>query len=153
MLTKLERRWRKTGKKSALHRYHHAVFNIYAAWQHAGDTRTASNRIARLAGLSHQPGRHPLRVLIDASSSADRRVVSRWCRALRYAWRERFKWQDLTECLRANGGVAGCAQKWADMQAENRTPAGCVRIGGEDRFPKIPRFVGVELLDQYGDYR
>ena len=56
-------------------------------------------------------------------------------------------------CLQANGGVAGCAEKWADIQAEKRTPVGFVRIGGEDRFPKIPFFVGIELLDQHGDWR
>jgi hypothetical protein len=27
-----------------------------------------------------------------------------------------------------------------------------VRIGGENRVPLIPLFVGVELLDKYGDY-
>ena len=152
-ITKLERRWRKSGRKSALYRYLATVFNLYAAWKHAGGARTAANRVAKLAGSSVEHDRHPLRILIDISSSADRKSKSRWTQALRFVWRERSKWKDLTECLRANGGIAGCAERWADLQAETRTPAGCVRIGGEDRVPRIPFFVGVELLDQYGDYK
>ena len=153
MLTKLDRRWRNSGKKRALYRYLTAVFNLYAEWKRTGDTRTAAKRMARLAGSGVKHGLHPIRTIIDATSSADRKSKSRWTQALRFAWRKRSEWTDLTKCLRANGGIAGCADRWADLQAERRTPQGCVRIGGEDRFPKIPFFVGVELLDQYGDWR
>ena len=152
-LTKLDHRWRKSGRKRALYRYLTAVFNLYAAWKHAGDTRTAANRLARLTGSNVQRDRHPIRTIIDATSTADRKSKSRWTQALRFAWRKRSEWTDLTKCLRANGGIAGCAERWADLQAEKRTPSGCVRVGGEDRFPRIPFFVGVALLDQYGDYR
>ena len=153
MLTKLDRRWRNSGKKRALYRYLTAVFNLYAAWKHAGEARSVANRVARLAGWRMQRNRHPIRTIIDATSTADRKSKSRWTQALRFTWRERSKWKDLTECLRANQGIAGCAQKFADMRAETRTPPGYVRVGGEDRVPKIPFFVGVELLDRYGDYR
>ncbi len=90
---------------------------------------------------------------VTATSTADRRSKSRWTQAFRFTWRERSKWKDLTKCLRANGGVAGCAQKFADAQAGMRTPPGSVRVGGEDRVPLIPFFVGVELLDRFGNYR
>ena len=152
VLTKLDHRWRKTGKNRALYRYLATVFNFYAELMRAGDARTVANRIARLAGLRHQPDRHPIRTIIDATSTADRKSRSRWSLALRYAWRERSQWNDLIDCLRANGGVAGCATKWADLQAETRAPVGCVRVGGEDRVPKIPFFVSVKLLDRYGDF-
>ena len=152
MLTKLDRRWRKTGRKRALYRFLESVFSLYTVWRRAGDTRTAAKRMAKLAGLRHQANRHPIRTIIDATSTADRKSKSRWTQALRYAWRERSKWNGLIDCLRANGGIAGCADRWASLQAENKTPSGCVRIGGEDRFPKIPFFVGVELLDQYGSW-
>ena len=72
--------------------------------------------------------------------------------ALRFAWRERIKWPSLTGCLHANGGIAGCAAKWADLQAENRTPPGCVRVGGEHRFPKIPLFVGADMAGEFGNW-
>jgi hypothetical protein len=72
--------------------------------------------------------------------------------AMRFAWRKREEWTSLSECLRANGGIAGCAAKRADEQPM-RTPPCCVRVCGEGRFPKIPLFVGVEMLDKYGDFR
>ncbi len=152
MLMKQDRRWRKAGSKRALYQYLKTVFDLYAGWKQAGGVRTAANRFSRLAGLNIQYDRHPIRTIIEATSSADRKSKSRWTQALRFAWRERSKWQDLTECLRANGSIAGCADKWADLRAETRTPPGCVRIGGEDRMPRIPFFVGVTLLDRYGDY-
>ena len=152
MLTKLDRRWRKTGRKRALYKYLEMVFNLYVTWKRAGDIQTVAKRIARLAGSSVQHDLHPIRTIIDATSSTDRRSKSRWCRALKFAWRKRSEWKDLERCLRANGGIAGCAQKFGDLQVETRTPPGYVRVGGEDRFPKIPFFVGVELLARFGDY-
>lgn len=146
-------RWGKTGSKLALYRYLESVFDCYSTWKRDGIELSASGRIARLTGLDPQRRRHPIRAILDATSTADRRTKSRWYRALRYAWRDRSKWSGLKECLSANGGVAGCASKWADLQAENRTPPGFVRIGGETRFPRVPLFVATSLLDRYGDYR
>jgi hypothetical protein len=51
-----------------------------------------------------------------------------------------------------NGGIAGCAGKWAEQNAWKRTPKGCVRIGG-NHFPLVPLFVDLKLLDRYGDFR
>lgn len=113
MLTKLARRWRKSGKKRALYRYLQSVFNLYAAWKRAGIAQAAANRLSRLTGLGTQQRRHPVRSIIDVTSSADRRSKSRWTQALRFAWRQRSKWQNLIECLRANGGVSGGAARWA----------------------------------------
>jgi hypothetical protein len=56
------------------------------------------------------------------------------------------------QCLKANGGVAGAAQKWADTHAVMRTPPGFVRVGGENRVPKIPFCIHVDLLDKYGTW-
>jgi hypothetical protein len=49
-------------------------------------------------------------------------------------------------------GAASSAQKWSDRQSEMQTPTGCVRIGGEDRFPKIPFFFDSSLIDQNGNF-
>ena len=151
VLTKLDRRWRKGGRKRPLYRYLATVFNFYVVLKRTDDSRTVAKRMAELAGLNHQPDCHPIRTIIDATSTADRKSKSRWTQALRFAWRERSKYKNLPECLRANGGIAGCAEKWADAQAAMRTPPGYVRVGGEHRVPKIPLFVGVEMIDQYGN--
>jgi hypothetical protein len=73
MLSKLECRWRKTGRKRALYKFLQTVLDFYATWKRTGGTRKAANRIARLAGLRRQPGRHSLRILIDVGSTADRK--------------------------------------------------------------------------------
>lgn len=153
LLRMKERKWRKAGRKRALYRYLETVFGLYTAWKEDDVARYAANRIAKLSGLRTQPKRHPIRAIIDATSGTDRRSKSRWTRALRFAWRERKQWNSLSGCLRANGGIAGAATKWADLRSEMQTPAGCVRIGGEDRVPKIPFFVDIELLDAAGRYK
>jgi hypothetical protein len=148
-LKKLNRHWRKTGSKCALGKYLRAVLALYAASKKTRHGPTMASQIARLVGSGLHPKRHLIRTIIDATSTADRKSKSRWTQALRFAWRERSNWKDLTDCLRANGGIAGCADKWADLQAETRTPQGCVRVGGEDRVPKIPLFVGVGMAHVY----
>lgn len=152
VLVKRERRWRKTGSKRALLVYLSSIYRLYATWKEASVAIPTTTLIARLARLRERTGRHPLRTVIEATSKADRRSKSRWTQALRFAWRERSKWRNLEKCLRANGGIAGCASKWADQQSWKRTPPGLVRVGGEDRVPLIPLFVGVELLDRYGNW-
>lgn len=93
-----------------------------------------------------------MRAIIDATSNADRKTKSRWTRALRYAWSERRRCKTFKKCLRCNGGIAGCAQKWADMRAAVRTPNGFVRLGGEDRVPRIPFFVDIRFFDESGSW-
>ena len=103
-------------------------------------------RIAKLTGLDDRDARHPIRTIIDSTSKADRRSKSRSTQALRYAWRKREKWPDLKSCLRANGGIAGCAGKWADLHAHKRTPKGYVRLGGES-FPKVPFLIAMDASE------
>jgi hypothetical protein len=150
-LTRLEGRWRKSGSKTALYRYLTAVFDLYAEWKRAGSARVPANRVVRFAGLTRKSDRHPLRILIDATSTADRKSKSRWTQALRFAWRERHQWRDLEQYLCGSGGISVSASKWAEQNAWKRTPPGYVRIGG-NHFPLVPLFVDVKLLDRYGDY-
>jgi hypothetical protein len=54
--------------------------------------------------------RHPLRIIIDAScNKPDLRTRSRWTRALEYALARNVSPEDLPRFIRANGGIAGCA--------------------------------------------
>jgi hypothetical protein len=90
-----------------------------------------------------------IRTIIEATtSSTDQKSKSRWTQALLFAWRERSKWKSLDQCLRANDGVAGCARKLANLQAETKTPAGFMRLGGENRVPRIPLLVAEKSLDR-----
>jgi hypothetical protein len=137
LLRKQERKWRNTGSKRALLGYLTLVFRLYAAWKQAGTVRPAATLIARLAGISDRNGRHPIRTIIEVTSKADRRSQSRWGLARRYAWRQRERWISLNNCLRSNGGIAGCASKWADLRAQGRILPGFARVAGEDRVPKF----------------
>lgn len=147
LLRAQESKWRKTGSKRTLRRYLNSVFDLHARWKRAGKLLPATTLVSRLFVGKKRSGRHPIRTLIDATSNADRRSKSRWTQALRYACRERAKWPTLAKCLRANGGIAGCASKWADQQSWKRTPPGFVRVGGEG-LPKVPLLVSVDLLDE-----
>lgn len=154
-LTKIreqERRWRTSHSRSSLNNFLRSVYNLHRALRANDVIFEGVGHIARLTETNAVPKQHPIRTIIDAVSNADRRTKSRWTRALRYAWLERKKYNDLKECLEANGGIIGCANEWAAMRAAKRTPRGYVRLGGEDRVPKIPYFISIDQLDKDGFY-
>jgi hypothetical protein len=67
-----------------------------------------------MSKLSMQRKSHPIRILIEASiGPEDPRQKSRWVQALKYVdgWQlppEKVRW-----CFNENGGIAGCARKYA----------------------------------------
>jgi hypothetical protein len=71
-----------------------------------------------LFGLRNYERTHPIRVIIDATSTADLKTKSRWSRALNYARHERKIWKDLRGFLEENGGPAGCAKQFAAIKAK-----------------------------------
>lgn len=150
-LTELHARWRRTGKARDLYRFLQRLLEIYGRWKRRRIDHERACACARLAGFKCPASRHSVRILIDCISKEDRRTKSRWVRALRFGWFSRKQYKSLRHCLRANGGVAGAASEWAALQAATRTPAGCVRAGGEHRVPKIPFFVDVALIDRWGE--
>lgn len=63
---------------------------------------------------------HPIRVLIDATCTADRRTKSRWTMALRYAWRRRTHWNGVVRYIKDHGGVAGCARLFTQIHPSKK---------------------------------
>jgi hypothetical protein len=63
--------------------------------------KKAATCIAKLFGLRKQNRTHCIRVIIDATSTADIKTRSRWTRALKYAWRGR------KTCNQPKGKVSG----------------------------------------------
>src|ERR1700737_1805653 len=90
-----------------------SVFELYVQLRRTKQGKKAARLIAKLFGLRRQKRTHPIRVILDATSTADLKTRSRWTRALRYAWRERKTWTDVREFLQGNGGPAGCAEQFA----------------------------------------
>jgi len=101
------------------------VIELYVQLRRTKQAKKAATLIVKLFGLRSKKGTHPIRVIIDATSSADNKTKSRWTRALRYAWYKRKTWRDLKTFLRENGGPAGCAEQFAAVHPKARYP-GCI---------------------------
>jgi hypothetical protein len=121
----LERKCFASRSRFAFYDYLAAVFELYVRLRRTRQAKKSARLIAKLLGLRKQNGTHPVRVIIDATSTADNKTKSRWTRALRYAWRERKIWEDFGSFLRENGGPAGCAEQFAASNPRGRYP-GCI---------------------------
>jgi hypothetical protein len=124
-LRKLERKCFSARNRFAFYGYLAAVFEFYVQLRRKNQAKQAAHRIAKLFGLQNRKHAHPIRVIIDATSTADNKTKSRWTRALRYAWRKRTTWTDLKTFLQENGGPAGCADQFAVVHPKARYP-GCI---------------------------
>lgn len=77
--------------------------------------------IAGLAEISMRKGAHPMRILIDASSGPeDPRQKSRWVQALQYVYGWKQPADKVEWCFKSNGGIYGCARKFAALNKANR---------------------------------
>jgi hypothetical protein len=119
-LRNLERNCFASRSRFAFYDYLAAVFEFYVQLRRRNRAKPLAKRIAKLFGLRKQNGTHPIRVIIDATSTADLKTRSRWTRALKYAWRERKTWTDLISFLRENGGPAGCARQFAAIRKKEQ---------------------------------
>ena len=133
-LGKLERKCFASRSRFAFYEYLAAVFEVYAQLRRTKRAKRAATLIAKLFGFRRPKRTHPIRAILDATSTADIKTRSRWTRALRYAWRERKIWTDLASFLRDNGGPAGCAAQFADINSRGRY-SGCIvyRYAGTGR--------------------
>jgi len=124
-LRNLERNCFASRSRFAFYDYLAAVFEFYVQLRRRNRAKPLAKRIAKLFGLRKSNRTHPIRTIIDATSTADLKTRSRWSRALRYAWRERKTWKDFASFLRENGGPAGCADQFAASNPRGRYP-GCI---------------------------
>ena len=124
-LRRLERKCFASRSRFAFYDYLAPVLELYVQLRRRNQAKSSARRIAMLTGLRNQDRTHPIRVIIDATSTADIKTKSRWSRALRYAWGERKTWTDLGSFLRENGGPAGCAEQFAAINSSGRYP-GCI---------------------------
>jgi hypothetical protein len=133
-LRELERKCFASRSRFAFYGYLAAMFKLYVQLRRSNRAKTWAQRIAKLFRLRSQKRTHPIRVIIDATSTADIKTRSRWSRALQYAWHERKTWADLTLFLRENGGPAGCADQFAAINSRGKYP-GCIiyRYAGTTR--------------------
>jgi hypothetical protein len=124
-LKRLERKCFASRSRFAFYDYLAAVFDFYVQLRRTKQAKKAATLIAKLFLRLNQKRTHAIRVILDATSTADNKTKSRWSRALRYAWHERKTWTDLGSFLRENGGPAGCATQFAAVHPKARYP-GCI---------------------------
>jgi hypothetical protein len=124
-LRELEQNCSASRSRFAFYDYLAGVFELYVQLRRTNQAKKSARLIPELFGHRHQKRTHPIRVIIDATSTADMKTKSRWTRALRYAWRERKAWKDLGSFLRENGGPAGCADQFAAVNPKGKYP-GCI---------------------------
>jgi hypothetical protein len=133
-LRELEGKCFASRSRFAFYDYLAAVFEFYVQLRRRNEAKPSARRIAKLFGLRSQKRTHPIRVIIDATSTADIKTRSRWTRALKYAWHERKTWKDFVSFLRENGGPAGCAEQYAAINPKQKYPGGIVyRRPGDGR--------------------
>ncbi len=103
-------------RRFGLYKYLVRVYRVYCDLHSKRIAKSAALEIAELVGIRVRKNAHPIRILIDASAGPeDGRQKSRWVQALQYVygWRlppERVEW-----CFQQNGGVYGCARKYAAL--------------------------------------
>jgi hypothetical protein len=117
---KLERKCFSSRSRFAFYGYLAAVFELYVQLRRRKQAKPLARRIANLFGLRKPNRTHPIRTIIDATSTTDIKTRSRWSRALRYAWRERKIWTEFQAFLRENGGPAGCARQFAAIRKKEQ---------------------------------
>jgi hypothetical protein len=119
----LERKCFASRSRFSFYDYLAAVFELYVQLRRTKQAKSSARRISKLFGLRKSNRTHPIRTIIDATSTAHIKTESRWTRALKYAWRERKTWKDFAAFLRENGGPAGCAARFAAVHPKGRYPS------------------------------
>lgn len=109
-------------KKNAPHKYVGAVYDFYRDLRSERIASKTAARISDLADLPPQPNRHPVRSIIDATCKADEKSRSRMARATRYAYSQNWD-ENIRTRLKEAGGIAGCADKFAEMNKNKQSKA------------------------------
>ena len=101
-------------RRFGIYKYLTDVYQVFLEFRSRRIAKKATRRIAEISKLSIQRKSHPIRILIEASAGPeDARQKSRWAQALKYVYGWRLPTAKLKWCLRQNGGISGCAAKYA----------------------------------------
>ena len=104
-------------KRFAFYEYLYEVYAMHAHWRAQARVREIKRHIADLVQVGSKPNQQVLKLMIDASCTADQKTRSRWGQALKYIWRRRKRTtmsrEEFDAFLHRHGGVVGCAGKGA----------------------------------------
>ena len=97
------------------------IYECYLDLRSRRIANRAARRIAKVLELSLRKKAHPIRVLIEAADGVeDPRQMSRWTQALKFAFGWRQPAEKLERFFEINGGIAGCARKYAVVNGTTR---------------------------------
>jgi hypothetical protein len=102
--------------------YLEEVWKLYSKWKEANKAHARAKRLAAMYKFKLRKNTHPIRAIIDASSTKGVGDKSEWARALKYGEKNRSQVEKvgLKRFLESNGGPAGCAAKGARRRVAKR---------------------------------
>jgi hypothetical protein len=106
-------------KRDALYPYVESIRNTDCKFRKRKVRKKASIRLAKLAGVA-KPARirSPIQRLIVATSDFTPKAAGKMTQAIKYA--NYMGWSDLQRELKRNGGIAGCATKYAALRRRSK---------------------------------
>jgi hypothetical protein len=94
--------------------YLEAVYRLYRRWEAKSEVKRCVRTAASLVDFRIRHGAHPLKTLIDLTTTEpDPKQRSRWAAALRFAATRNVHPDLLLDFLRRSGGVAALARQGA----------------------------------------
>jgi hypothetical protein len=102
-------------------RYLRTVYRLYLRWSRRGLAESKTNQIAAVRNIRLNKRIHPIAILLAATCHiAEKKLLSRWTRALQFAVFREIGPDDLQAFIRANGGLSGCARMMAKFEPKRR---------------------------------
>jgi hypothetical protein len=97
------------------------VYRTYWRWSKRAIARKKIRALASASSVQYRKHHHAFRTMLDAADcSPEAKVLSRWTRALEYAFDRDICPGKLHHFLNQNGGIAGCARLAAKRLSKRR---------------------------------
>jgi hypothetical protein len=92
------------------------VYDLYRRWVKDRHAKARARQLIEFFKPSVRPTSHPITVILAATvTELDQRIRSKWSLALQYAHANDVAPKDLPGFMDKHGGMAGCAQAFADL--------------------------------------
>ena len=120
-LRKLHKQSRRSRDPKAQFPYLEKVYEFYSELRAKRQALPTSRKIAKTFNIDVRSDSHPIAIIIKASlSNKTDQAVNRWTQCLRQAWADRNSWSDFESYLKEQGGIRGCAEKFANANFGDR---------------------------------
>ncbi len=116
------RQFHKTHDRDGVYGYLRAVFSLVKHYRGRRRTKKLVRRASRFAGLPIDMNADPFAAVIRSTceEKLDRKTVSKWSRALRYAARFKKPRVRLRPFIKNRGGINGCAALYTEQLGRGR---------------------------------